>query len=219
MRTMMILAALAAAGVATPALAQVVYNSTPADGFNYGTGNNYAPADAAVLTTAAGPYNTAEELALRFHQTGQVAPASDNDGVYSFALGTSPISFDWSVDGSQYNALITLTNILTGATVSYNPFFPLNDNYTSATDTDLAQNSERLNFSFLTGLGFDPNVNDTYSATLTSGGHSLTAYAQIGSGAPAVPEPASWAMMLIGFGALGFAMRAGRRQAGLPQLA
>lgn len=34
----------------------------------------------------------------------------------------------------------------------------------------------------------------------------------------AVPEPATWAMMLIGFGAIGFAMRRGRK-AGLPQLA
>ena len=219
MRKIIFLAALAAGSIATPALAQVVYNSAPVDGFNYGTGNNYTPANAAVLTTPAGPYNTAEELALRFHQTGYVAPASDSNGVYSFALGTSPISFDWSVDGSQYNAQITLTNILTGATVSYNPFIAGNDNYTSATDTDLAQNSERLNFSFLSALGFDPNVNDTYSATLTSGGRSLTAYAQIGSGAPPVPEPATWAMMLIGFGAIGFAMRKGGRPSGLAQLA
>ncbi|QNP44517.1 PEP-CTERM sorting domain-containing protein [Sphingomonas daechungensis] len=28
---------------------------------------------------------------------------------------------------------------------------------------------------------------------------------------PAVPEPATWAMMLIGFGAVGFSMRRGRR--------
>ena len=219
MRKMFVLAALAASCVASPALAQLVYNSAPADGFNYGTGNNYTPANAAVLTTPAGPYNPAGELALRFHQTGQVAPASNNSGVYSFALGTSPISFDWSVDGSQYNSQITLTNILTGATVSYDPFFFINDNYTSTSDTDLAQNSERLNFAFLSGLGFDPNVNDTYSATLTAGGHSLTAYAQIGSGAPAVPEPATWAMMLIGFGGIGFAMRARRRQPTLAQLA
>ena len=219
MRTMSVLAAIAAAGIATPALAQVVYNSAPADGFNYGTGNNYTPANAAVQSTPAGPYNTAEELALRFHQTGQDAPASDNNGVYSFALGTTPISFDWSVEGSQYRANITLTNILTGATVSYNPFLPGNDNYAPASDMDLAQNSERLTFNFLSGLGFNPNVNDTYSATLTSGGKSLTAFAKIGSGAPAVPEPATWAMMLIGFGAIGCSMRSRARHSRIAQLA
>lgn len=34
-----------------------------------------------------------------------------------------------------------------------------------------------------------------------------------------VPEPASWAMMLLGFGAIGFAMRRTRRSVRLPQLA
>lgn len=211
MSKMIIIAAAAGAAVAAPAVGQV-YNSAPADGFQYGTGNNYTPANAAVLSTPAGPYNTAEELALRFHETGQVAPASDSNGVYSFALGTTPISFDWSVDGSQYNAQITLTNLLTGATVSYDPFFVGNDNYTSTTDTDLAQNSERLTFSFLSGLGFDPSVNDTYSVKLTSGGQSLTAYAKLGSGAPAVPEPATWALMLVGFAGIGFQMRRSRKR-------
>jgi hypothetical protein len=208
-------AAAFAVAIATPAMAQVTYNSAPADGFNYGTGNNYTPANAAVLNTPAGPYNTAEELALRFHQTGQDAPASNSSGVYSFALGTTPISFDWSIDGSDYLAQITLTNLLTGQTVSYDPFAPGNDNYTTAADPDLAQNSERLNFSFLSGLGFDPNVNDTYRVTLASGGQSLTAYAQLGSGASAVPEPATWALMLLGFGAVGFQMRRSRSRRAL----
>ena len=36
---------------------------------------------------------------------------------------------------------------------------------------------------------------------------------------PPVPEPATWAMMLLGFGGIGMAMRRGRRTAKLPQLA
>lgn len=210
MRKLVVMAAVVAVNAA-PALAQVTYNSAPADGFNYGTGNNYTPANAVVLNAPAGSDSAAVELALRFHQTGQVAPASDNGGVYSFALGTTPISFDWSVDGNQSNAQIKLTNILTGASVSYNPFYVGNDNYAPLSDTDLAQNSERLTFTFLSALGFNPNVDDAYSATLTSGGQSLTAYAKIGSGAPALPEPATWAMMLLGFGAIGCQMRRTRK--------
>jgi hypothetical protein len=38
-------------------------------------------------------------------------------------------------------------------------------------------------------------------------------------GVPAVPEPATWAMMLLGFGATGFAMRRRRQTALLTQLA
>jgi hypothetical protein len=35
----------------------------------------------------------------------------------------------------------------------------------------------------------------------------------------AVPEPTTWAMMLVGFGAVGFAMRRGRRTKALLQVA
>jgi hypothetical protein len=38
-------------------------------------------------------------------------------------------------------------------------------------------------------------------------------------GGPAVPEPGTWAMMLMGFGAAGYAIRRRRRSAGLPQVA
>lgn len=209
MRKAFVFAVIAACSLASPAMAAdtITLNGAPSDGFLYGTGNNYTPANALVSTWPAGAYTPGGELALRFHQTGQVAPTSNANGVYSFALGTSPISFDWSVDGSWYNALITLTNIGTGQSFSYDPFAVGNDNFTTASDTDLAQNSFRLNWA---GIGFDPTLNDTYSATLTSGGHSLTAFAQIGSGAPAVPEPATWAMMLIGFGGIGFQMRRAR---------
>lgn len=39
------------------------------------------------------------------------------------------------------------------------------------------------------------------------------------SAIPAVPEPATWAMMLVGFAGIGVAMRGRRRQNVLPQLA
>ena len=76
MRMLLQFAAVAASLlISVPASAQVVYNSAPSNGFNYGAGNNYTPANAAVLTGPSG------EIALRFHQTGQVAPASDGAGV------------------------------------------------------------------------------------------------------------------------------------------
>jgi hypothetical protein len=207
-------AALAAASLASPAIAadNITYNSGPADTFLYGSGNAYVPPNSAVNT------NDANELALRFHQTGQVAPASNGAGVYSFALGTTPISFDWSIDGNADNSLITVLDIGTGVSVSYNPFFAGNDNYNGgATDPDLWQNSERLNFAFLLGADFDPNRNDTYEVTLTSAGHSLSAFAQVGAGA--LPEPATWAMMLLGFGGIGFAMRRRNAASHIAQLA
>ena len=205
MRMLLQFAAVAASLlVSVPATAAVVYNSTPSNGFNYGAGNNYAPANAAVLTDANG------EIALRFHQTGVAAPASDSAGVYSFALGTTPISFDWYLEPANRTALtsslITVSNVGTGQTVSYNPFFVGNDNFT---DGSSFQNSARLNFGFLLGAGFTPNVDSSYSVTLNNNGTSLTTFAQLGAGATtgAVPEPATWAMMLIGFGAAGVSLR------------
>ena len=38
---------------------------------------------------------------------------------------------------------------------------------------------------------------------------------QTGNPPPAVPEPGTWAMMLLGFGAIGFSMRSRRRRSGL----
>jgi hypothetical protein len=200
----------------------LAYNSTPSDTWFFGTGNGYAPANTAVLTTTAG-----NQLYLRMHQTTQLAPASDGSGVYSFALGTAPISFDWGIDAGftgtgtdgkngfvggipqGLTALITLTNIGTSQTFSYNPFY-LGDDDEFASGS--AQNSNRLRWDpwSWNPIGFDANVNDTYKVNLTVNGlaggtKSLDVYAKLGEGA--VPEPASWAMMMLGLGAVGFAMR------------
>ncbi len=201
-----------AAVAAAPSAAQAatIYNSAPSVGFNYGTGNDYTPANAAVETGL-------NELSLRFHETGQAAAASDASGVYSFALGTAPISFDWGITfaptGNRVSSLITVINVGTGQTVSYNPFFIGNDNYTGITGT--AQNSARLNFGFLLGNGFTPNVDSTYRVNLSVGQQSLSVDAKVGAGATAaVPEPATWAMMIGGFGIVGAATRRSKKMAG-----
>ena len=209
---------------ATTASAQVTtYNTAPTGGFTYGTGNNYTPADATVLTNVA----TNSELAVRFHAYQQVAPASVA-GLYSFALGTV-LSYDFSLGGitagsfPTEGANIFLTNLLTGQTVSYNPLCPstgcLNDNTTNG-GGDI-QNSQRLTFSQFAGLGFNANTNNTYRIDLTAGGNTVTSFAQLGTGAGpgAVPEPATWAMMLIGFGAMGVSLRRRRRTSNLLQAA
>ena len=219
MKTFMFAAFAALTMLATPAAAQITtFNTAPTGGFQYGTGNNYSPANATVQT------NVNNELAVRFHQTGQVAPASVA-GTYNFALGTTPISFDFSIGNvvantafDASNASIFLTSLLTGQTVSYNPFFIGNDNFTTASGD--VQNSARLNFGFLFGSNFNANVNNTYRIDLAAGGNTVTSFAQIGAGAvAAVPEPGTWAMMLIGFGGMGVALRRRRRTNNLLQTA
>lgn len=221
MRNMLFAAVAAASLVATPALAQqtttTTVNSGPVggtattSGFTYGDGNDYLPANAVDTRTTLDLDGTVtSDLATRFHVTGLPASPSDSSGLYTFALGTN-VSFDYSLFGDFTDANITLTNLLTGQTASFNPLL-IPDNSTSTAGA--IQNSEQLGFGFLNGgfppfgdLGFDANVNDTYRLDLSAGGHTATAFAQLGSGAPAVPEPATWAMMLAGFGAAGLALR------------
>lgn len=194
---------------ASPVSAQSVnYNTAPTQApftYNPGSGNDYSPANATVLTDGN------NELAVRFHVTGQQAQMSNN-GVYTFAINTSNISFDYSLFGNTAGANILLTNLLTGQTAFFDPFAVGDAN---GTDPGL-QNSEQLGFGFLNNsgpfagccgnLGFNPAQNNTYRLDLTAGGNTVTSYAVVGTGAP-VPEPATWAMMLVGFGGMGLSMR------------
>jgi hypothetical protein len=69
--------------------------------------------------------------------------------------------------------------------------------------------------------GIDNQTISTVSATLVGGG--VQDFRQIRldgfAAASAVPEPATWAMMLIGFGAVGFSMRRRSALSGRPQIA
>jgi len=218
--TMMAAAAIAALAPAA-AMAQTAYNSAPAAGWQYGTGNNYDPANSAVLSTAGG-----DQLFLRWHVTYDQAAASSNTGLYQFTsdqfdlANNKSLSFDWGFDsrgtGSYGGAALPVDDLGAHSSYSYNAFDPLNfgsnlfnDNYSS---NGVVENSARLNFPFVMGGNFDPNANDTYRVTLTvtglSGGtQSFSTLAQVGSGVGAVPEPASWALMVGGFGLVGGAMR------------
>jgi hypothetical protein len=197
--------------VASPTIAAetLTYDTNPSVAFNYGSGNNYTPANAAVLTTT----DPTSQLATRFHVPFAVAASSGGDGVYDFALGTPSISVDYSIS-NMLTGQIQLINLLTGQTYD-SGVFTLNNL--------LLQDSQQLTFNFInSSLGYDGNVNNTYQVNLIStnneGSHMLTAFARIGSGAP-VPEPATWGMMLLGFGGIGGVMRRQRRAPKLAQIA
>lgn len=67
--------------------------------------------------------------------------------------------------------------------------------------------SNSVNFSTYY-LGFQPGTNVTQTAAL-----------RLSAVTGAVPEPATWAMMLLGFAGIGVAMRRGQKSARLPQVA
>ena len=222
--------AFAALSLAAPVTAQItIYDANPNSNlaFTYGTGNGYTPANAVVGLTL----SAAGELALRAHVPGIAANPTGGTGIYTFALG-SDVSFDFSLFGSSLiNSNILLTNILTGDTASFNPTAYV-CTISSLEPSSAVQGSQQLGFGFLNGstpffttlfgdLNFDNTINSTYRIDLSGGGETITAFAQLGTGAAvaAVPEPATWAMMLAGFGAMGISLRRRRKLTNSAQLA
>jgi opacity protein-like surface antigen len=218
------LAALSAASLvclASAAQASEQFNQDlAAPGVYFGTGNGTSPQE---FTT-----NTADgvELGLRSKISGihpQIVPTGDT---YFVPLGGA-FNFDYSfnpdVGGSEVSltgltALITVTDLLNGHTATFDPTIAaLGD---TLGDTHGApggyQNSEKISFGFI-DPGFNANLNDTFHITYTVSGLAdgpltVTNTVILGSGV-AVPEPASWALMMLGFGGIGAAMRRSRQVA------
>lgn len=216
MKTSILIAA-AALLTATPALAQS-YDANPSATFTYGTGNNYSPANAVVLGSVA----SGSELAVRAHINGQPAQSTGGTGIYTFNLG-SIVNFDFSFFGSALaGATITVTNLTNGADATFAAAL-----LGTVQASTALQGSQQLGFGFLNGnplvtedIDFNANQNNTYQIALNGGGQTVSAFAQFGTGAvAAVPEPATWAMMLIGFGAMGVSLRGRRRPSNLLQAA
>jgi hypothetical protein len=74
-------------------------------------------------------------------------------------------------------------------------------------------NNEKVTLIFIDTITLlDPLITETYTAT-TDALYEIDALDRAVGVAPGVPEPASWALMLLGFGGLGAALR-GRRVSG-----
>lgn len=96
-----------------------------------------------------------------------------------------------------YEVLLNGSSIYNGATTSGQPFTAITTN------------------------PFELVLGDLYSLSfhgLTFSGDQTAYIDDVRLSIAAIPEPSSWAMMLLGFGAVGFAMR-GRRRGAIPQLA
>lgn len=213
--------------MAAPAtVAAQTFDANPTVAFTYGTGNDYIPANAVVLTTADPTGSRTSpplaELAVRAHVPFAPAASTGGTGIYTFSLG-SAVSFDFSFFGAAISgATITVTNLMTGDNASFAAALLGGTQASGA-----LQGSQQLGFGFLNGsplpsedINFDNMVNNTYRIDLSGGNQTVSAFAQLGSGAvAAVPEPATWAMMLMGFGAMGVSLRRRRRTQNLLQAA
>jgi hypothetical protein len=75
-----------------------------------------------------------------------------------------------------------------------------------------------LNTQVISLVGVNLLADSTYTLSIGGGGVTGAAYTGNGTLTPAVPEPATWAMMLLGFAAIGMASRS-RRKVALAQIA
>ncbi len=204
-----------AALLAGAAQATELFNQDLASpGVYFGTGNGNG--DFAVNTV------DGIELGLRArpYLLGPVASVGD---IYTIALGTD-VSLDFSFNPGTTSltgltSLMTITNLTRGGTASFDPL-AIPDNNLSGTAGE--QNSERLAFGFLNGsssfnvgdINYDTTLDSTYVVDWTvgtTGADSFTDHIVINQGAGGVPEPATWALMLVGFGGLGAVMRSRRK--------
>lgn len=115
----------------------------------------------------------------------------------SFELGSTTVKdndlafYAASIPEMAWNSALPLTNYQTvpslWTTIAGN-----------GSNGSISTGSTVLSREFLVGAAFNSGYNDGFKIA------SITV-------APAVPEPATWAMMIVGFGAVGFALRSAKR--------
>jgi hypothetical protein len=144
--------------------------------------------------------------------------------------GSYDISFGTTTAPLSSSAPVTLSNVATFADFSVSPAFPVTSSWTItgalysfnptegnlvmevvATNQDLVYNGDGNGYFWADYTG--SSVTRGYQYTVSGGWNGLTTGADVTTFS-GVPEPSTWAMMLLGFAGLGFAgYRASRKSA------
>ena len=212
MRTHLILATLAAATLSTAAGAQTATFggglASPGTGFTlidkFDTTNGLSDISGGVQVQTGSDGSGASPANSIPFGTSYLSVLGGGSATYSLAsLLPRAVQFDWgSLDG--YNTLTIRT--LAGGLFTFvpgSPGFPPNADH----DGNQVNNDTNGRFTFsLANLTSNDRIS---SLTFASSGNSFEVDNLAVSGA--VPEPASWALMIGGFGLVGYAMR--RRKA------
>ena len=195
------LLALGAAAIAAPASAQMVHFQGTTEGCFGASCTPVASSSVGGLTYTGGSFNQNSDT------TGFLAigGASNNLGFFDLTSASNTYTGD----------LFTLmVNFTAPGTASGSYSATLHGQVVNTTSGGIAVNFSSPLTQFLTSSGGNFTMTIPNSVSVTS--DSTNAY--ISADFQAVPEPATWAMMLVGFGAIGAVARR-RRSAALAQLA
>jgi hypothetical protein len=195
-------AALALTSFVSSASAVVTLNQNLASGWTQGTGTSNG--HFAVDTEANGV-----ELGLRASIRGPGGgPITPTGNLYIAPVGSTPPgralwNFEFSVNpGSFANTHSVLTITGPGGTSPYNLQL-ITDN--TPDGGPLYQNSENLGFAFLGGpINFNPNASGIYIFDLKLFSSDDRQLGDVSIQVNAVPEPSTWAMLILGFAGIGF---------------
>jgi hypothetical protein len=150
--------------------------------------------------------------AVRF--VGSITPNGGDTNIYTapIGLGTGKgagaalWNFEYSYDPGLLTGTTTTITISDNHNDNFGPFgLSVFDN-TSPPGTNAVQNSENISFFPFSLGGFNPSAPAIYTITMTmdDANNSPIGSVDIQVDVGAVPEPSTWAMMILGFLGLGF---------------
>ncbi|WKA30608.1 PEPxxWA-CTERM sorting domain-containing protein [Bradyrhizobium roseum] len=193
-------AALALTSLVSPAAAVVTFDQSLASGWYQGAGtsNGHFAVD-----TGANGVELGLRASIRF-----VGPITPTGNVYFAPTGSTPPgralwNFEFSVNPGSYEdtySLLTITG--PGGSLAFDPT-QISDNKPTGGSFD--QNSENLGFAFLGGpINFNPNVSGIYTFDLKLFSSEDALLGGVSIQVNAIPEPSTWAMLILGFAGIGF---------------
>jgi hypothetical protein len=192
--------ALALTSFVSSASAVVTLNQNLTSGWTQGTGTSNGH-------FAVDTEDNGVELGLRA-SIRFVGPITPTGNLYIAPVGSTPPgralwNFEFSVNPGSLlgtHSLLTITG--PGGALAFNPQL-IPDN--TPLGGPLYQNSENLGFAFLGGpINFNPNASGIYTFDLKLFSADDRQLGDVSIQVNAVPEPSTWAMLILGFAGIGF---------------
>lgn len=190
--------ALALASFVSPASAVVTFDQNLASGWTQGSGtsNGHFAVD-----KGANGVELGLRASIRF-----VGPITPTGNVYFVPTGNTPPgnalwNFEFSVNPGSLtgtHSLLTITG--PGGSLAFDPTL-IGDNTPAGGSFD--QNSENLGFFPGAPLNFNPNASGIYAFDLKLFSAQEQLLGDVSIQVNAVPEPSTWAMLILGFAGVG----------------